>query len=81
MHLFLPPSQGHLSNVAKISWQISRGALLYSLQSPECVTSIRQVNTIVLGDSMSEVREQRDLQTSKAALVPRSVEPGMKLEL
>lgn len=46
-----------------------------SVIAPECVSCVLQEDTIVLGNLVCEVRQQRDFHWSKSTLLPGCVDP------
>lgn len=48
---------------------------MMAITSPQCVSLVLQVDTIVFWNLVSEVRQQRDFHFSKSPLLPGSIDP------
>lgn len=48
---------------------------MMAITSPQCVSLVLQVDTIVFWNLVSEVRQQRDFHLSKSTLLPGSIDP------
>ncbi len=54
---------------------------VFLLPAPERMSIVLQVDPVVLGDGMSEVGEERDVQPAEAALLARGVHPRQVSEV
>lgn len=48
------------------------------MRAPECVSLVLQIDSVVFGDLVCEVRQQGDLQWSQSSLFPGCVNPDVR---